>query len=79
LILIYCNSKVKINKRYERTAAYALDRKVSRQEFLALGGLLVGTVLGFDSVIRLPTGYDLHTTSKQPQHASGYAASAYGR
>lgn len=56
-----------------------LERRVSRQEFLAMSGLAAGSVLGFGSVIKLLTGGHTTTTTTKQRKVTGYGASAYGR
>lgn len=51
-----------------------LQQEVSRQEFLGMIGLAVGSILGFGTIIRLLTGQSLGT---QQSH-TGYSNSVFG-
>lgn len=59
----------------------ALNREVSRKEFLTLSGLMVGSVFGLGGFIKLLIGHDLHNRlgAVSPAHqASEYNSGAYG-
>jgi len=57
-----------------------MSREVTRKEFLLMSGLVAGSLVGLDGIIKLLAGHSGSLLTKQPtEKQHGYGASAYGR
>jgi len=55
-----------------------MDKELSRKEFLGMSGLLVASVLGFGTVVKLFTGKSLGSHPGFQPMSPSYGGSAYG-